>query len=278
MARLLVFARRWLRFNLPLRRMLLAAAIVLAVRAPFLDAAAAWWAAAALSYYLLITVGFSVGMHRYFCHRSFATSRGWQAVMLGALVVGLAGVPYTWVRAHLNHHKHADRPEDPYQVKSKGWRSVYLAYDPDLSPKYVLRWLQDPMQRTANDHYFAWVALWLASLWAIGGSTAVTFLWAIPVAVIHPLRQFLFHYSVHTWGYRNFATADDSRNNWWIALLTGGEGWHNNHHREPRAWNYRQRWWEFDPGALFIACIRRAEVADSAADAATAATGRHRGA
>jgi hypothetical protein len=52
----------------------------------------------------------------------------------------------------------------------------------------------------------------------------------IPVAVIHPLRQFYFHYSVHTWGYRNYATGDDSRNNWWIALLTGGEGWHNNHH------------------------------------------------
>jgi stearoyl-CoA desaturase (delta-9 desaturase) len=257
MARLLASLRRLLRFNLPIRWVLLSVAVVLAVRAPFLGAAWSWWFTALVSYYFLITVGFSVGMHRFFCHRAFATSRFWEGVMLGSLVVGLAGVPYTWTRAHLQHHKHSDQGQDPYQVKTRGWRSIFLPYDPGLTPKYVMRWLQDPMHAAASVLYNLWVAAFLVLLWLCGGALAVTFVWAIPVAVIHPLRQFYFHYSVHTWGYRNFATDDDSRNNWLIALLTGGEGWHNNHHHTPRAWSFRHRWWELDPGALFIAAIRK---------------------
>lgn len=269
MAKTLATVRRLLRFNLPVRWLLLAVAVVLALRAPFLGAAWSSWLVASLAYYVLITVGFSVGMHRFFCHRSFETSRFWEGVMLGALVVGLAGVPYTWVRAHLQHHKHADQGEDPYQVKTKGWRAIFLPYDPGLTPKYVMRWLQDPLQRLANDYYNAWVLLFLAALWLAGGIELVTFVWAVPVAVIHPLRQFYFHYSIHTWGYRTFATNDDSRNNWWIALLTGGEGWHNNHHHDPRAWNFRRRWWELDPGALFVAVIcRRGSSAVPAVQAA----------
>jgi len=257
MPSLLAALRRLLRFNLPVRRVFLFAAAALAVYAPFSGASLGWWLAAFASYYFVITVGFSVGMHRFFCHRAFETSRLWEGVMLGTLVVSLAGVPYTWTRAHLTHHKNSDQPDDPYQVKTKGWRSIFLAYDPQLSPKYVLRWLKDPMQAAANSYYNAWVVGFVALLWLCGGLPAVTFLWAIPTAVIHPLRQFYFHYSVHMWGYRNFETEDDSRNNWLIALLTGGEGWHNNHHHDPRAWNFRVKWWELDPGALFIAAIRR---------------------
>lgn len=264
-----VVARRLLRFNLPVRRVLLGCAAGLALAAPFLGAGPAWWIVAGASYYFVITVGFSVGMHRYFCHRAFATSRIWEGVMLGILVLSLAGVPFTWTRAHLTHHKHSDRPSDPYQVKTKGWRSIFLPYDPELTPKYVLRWLKDPMQRRAHDLYFAWVAAFVALLWISGGLLAVTFVWAIPVAVIHPLRQFYFHYSVHRWGYRNFDTDDDSRNNWIIALLTGGEGWHNNHHHQPRAWSYRVRWWEWDPGALFIAAIRTADAEVPAVETGT---------
>ena len=261
MARLVTTLRRLLRFNLPVRWVLLAAAIVLALRAPFLGAGSGWWLTALASYYFAITVGFSVGMHRYFCHRAFETSRFWEGVMLGTAVVSLAGMPFTWTRAHLRHHKHSDQPDDPYRVKTAGWRSIFLPYDPGLTRSYVTRWLRDPMHRRANAYYNAWVVAFVAALWAAGGVEAATFVWAIPVAVIHPLRQFYFHYSIHTWGYRNFETTDDSRNNWLIALLTGGEGWHNNHHHDPRSWSFRRRWWEIDPGALFVAAIRRGQRA-----------------
>jgi stearoyl-CoA desaturase (delta-9 desaturase) len=271
MARIVALLRRLLRFNLPVRWVLLAAAVALALRAPFLGAGLPWWIAGFASYYVAITVGFSVGMHRFFCHRAFETSRAWEGVMLGTLVVTLAGVPYTWTRAHLEHHKHADGAADPYQVKTRGWRSIFLPYDPGLTAGYVARWLRDPMQRLANAYYNAWVLGFVGLLFLLGGQSAVTFVWALPVAVIHPLRQFYFHYSVHTWGYRNFATADDSRNNWVIALLTGGEGWHNNHHHAPRAWSFRHRWWEIDPGGLFIAAIRRRAPGRQAAGEATGA-------
>ncbi|MCK5940880.1 MAG: acyl-CoA desaturase [Planctomycetes bacterium] len=273
MPSLLAPLRRLLRFNLPVRRVFLALAIVLAVRAPFVGADVGWWLAALASYYFVITVGFSVGMHRYFCHRAFTTSRLWEGVMLGTLVVSLAGVPYTWTRAHLTHHKNSDQPDDPYRVKTAGWRSIFLPYDPQLSPKYVMRWLRDPLQNAANAGYHAWVLGYLALLWCVGGWHAVTFVWAIPTAVIHPLRQFYFHYSVHTWGYRNFDTNDDSRNNWWIAVLTGGEGWHNNHHQDPRAWSYRVKWWELDPGAWFIALVRRSSDQPAEAEASPAVRG-----
>ena len=248
--------RRILRFNLWFRWLLLAAALVLAVRAPLLGASGYWWLAAAAAYYFLITVGFSVGMHRFFAHRSFHTSRFWEGVMLYSLVYSLAGVPFTWCRAHLRHHKYSDAEEDPYQVQTKGWHSIYLPYDPGLSRDYIKRWLEDPLQRSANAYFNVWVLLFLGILWLAGGLNAVTFLWAIPVAIIHPLRQFYFHYSIHKWGYRNFETTDNSRNNWVIALLTGGEGWHNNHHHAPGAWNFRHNWWEIDPGGLFISMIR----------------------
>ena len=211
---------RILRFNLWFRWLFLALAVVLAVRAPLLGAGWGWWAAAAVAYYFLITVGFSVGMHRFFAHRSFHTSRFWEGVMLGSLVVSLAGVPFTWCRAHLRHHKFSDAPEDPYQVQTKGWRSIFLPYDPGLTGDYIKRWLADPLQRAANAYFNVWVLATLALLWVVGGLEAVTFLWAVPVAVIHPLRQFYFHYSIHKWGYRNFETTDQSRNNWHVSLKT----------------------------------------------------------
>lgn len=254
---MLALIRRALRFQLSSRRVLLFCAIALALRAPFAAAGAGWWLAAGLAYYWLITIGFSVGMHRFFCHRAFETSRTWEAVMLGTLVVGLSSPPYTWVRAHLEHHKHSDAPGDPYRVKEDGWRSIFLAYDPCLSLKLVQRWLRDPLHRFANSYFNGIVLLFVLLLFAVGGLDAVTFVWAIPLVLVHSFRQFYFHYGVHTWGYRNHATTDDSRNNWWLALLTGGEGWHNNHHHEPRAWHFGQRWWELDPGGWFIACIRR---------------------
>jgi stearoyl-CoA desaturase (delta-9 desaturase) len=256
--------RRILRFNLWMRWVWLALAITLAVWAPFMGAAWPWWIAALVTHYFFITVGFSVGMHRFFAHRSFRTSRTWEAVMLGSLVVALAGVPFTWCRAHLRHHQFSDGPEDPYQVKTKGWRSIFLPYDPGLTRSYLQRWLEDPIQRLANAYYNVWVLGFLGLLWLLGGLPAVTFLWALPVALIHPLRQLYFHYSIHTWGYRSFETTDDSRNNWLIALLAGGEGWHNNHHHDPSNWNFRHRWWELDPGAVFISLIRsRLEAPES---------------
>lgn len=72
--------------------------------------------------------------------------------------------------------------------------------------------------------------------------------WGMFLRLIYVLHSTWFVNSAsHMWGYRNYATRDDSRNLWWVALLTYGEGWHNNHHAHPRVACNRHRWWEFDP-------------------------------
>ena len=91
--------------------------------------------------------------------------------------------------------------------------------------------------------------------------------WAVPVAWTLWMAG-LDAWATHRHGYRNHDTPDGSRNLWWCSLLSWGEGWHNNHHANPRAWSYRERWWEWDPGATVVWAILRVQnqrIDDSAA-------------
>jgi stearoyl-CoA desaturase (delta-9 desaturase) len=97
-------------------------------------------------------------------------------------------------------------------------------------------------------------------LFAIGGLPMM--LWGIAVRVVVGLHAtWLVNSATHMWGRRRFATRDDSRNNWWVALMTFGEGWHNNHHAHPTSARHGLAWYEFDPTWLTIRVLRRLGVA-----------------
>lgn len=201
--------------------------------------------------------------HRYFSHRAFQTSR---AVQFTFAVIGAACVqrgPLWWAAHHRNHHRHADTQLDPHSPtvfgflwSHMGWfltpRAFHtdLARVPDFSRYPELRWL---------DRYDTAVPVALAMLLylfgallhryapALGTSGGQMLTWGFFISTV-----VLFHATVtinslaHRFGRRRFATRDNSRNNAWLALITFGEGWHNNHHFYPGSARQGFRWWEID--------------------------------
>lgn len=200
--------------------------------------------------------------HRYFAHRAFRASRAVQFVFA---VVGAASVqrgPLWWAAHHRHHHVHADTAHDPHTPRKGFWRSHMgwfltrggFRTDPsrigDLLKFPELRWL---------DRFDTAVPVALAgALYALGAALHAWFpqlrttgpqmlVWGFFISTV-----VLFHATVtinslaHRWGRRRFETRDDSRNNLWLALLTFGEGWHNNHHFFPGSARQGFRWWEVD--------------------------------
>jgi stearoyl-CoA desaturase (delta-9 desaturase) len=200
--------------------------------------------------------------HRYFSHKAFRTSR---AVQFLFALLGAASVqrgPLWWAAHHRHHHRHADTERDIHSPRQglirshMGWfmtpRSFATKFDAikDLAKFPELRWL---------DRFDILIPVVLAAtLLALGGwlksaypqlhtSGPQLLVWGFFVSTV-----VLFHITVsinslaHRWGSRRYATNDDSRNNWLLALLTFGEGWHNNHHHYPGSARQGFAWWEYD--------------------------------
>ncbi len=193
----------------------------------------AWWVLALFGYFLYGCVGLSVGFHRYFAHRSFAPPR-WAVVMFHLLgVMGCFGTGPAWAVTHRRHHEHADREGDPHPARLLGWRGLLVgSYSACADPVAFRRALRgDRFGLWLHRHYLplalAWPAVLAALDWRLG-----VFAWAVPVALTL-WGGGLVTMGCHLWGTRSHDTGDGSRNNLAIALLTWGEGWHNNHHAAP---------------------------------------------
>ncbi len=217
---------------------------------------------AALSYVIRMfaLTGF---YHRYFAHRAFHASRGMQFAMalLGATCAQRG--PLWWAAHHREHHRHADTELDPHSPRWRGFWWSHMGWFltprafrtdldrvPDLAKDPELRWLDRfdtvvPVLFAAG--LFGLGALLQRHAPALHTSGGQLLVWGFFVATVA-----LFHVTVtinslaHRFGSRRFATRDDSRNNLWLALLTFGEGWHNNHHFFPGSARQGFRWWEVD--------------------------------
>ena len=223
------------------------------------SATALWVALALYGVRMFAITGF---YHRYFSHRTFKASRPVQFAfaLLGASAAQRG--PLWWAAHHRHHHVHADKPADPHSPRHGFWRShvgwflTRGAFRTDTSRigdllKFPeLRWL---------DRYDTVVPLALAVVLFVAGEALAR--WAPALGTNGPQllvwgffvsTVVLFHATVtinslaHRMGSRRYATGDDSRNNWWLALLTFGEGWHNNHHFFPGSARQGFRWWEID--------------------------------
>ena len=201
--------------------------------------------------------------HRYFSHRAFRTSRFWQFVFA---VVGAAAVqrgPLWWAAHHRHHHVHSDRPEDAHSAVQDGflWSHMgwFLARQNfptrshlvrDLARYPELRWLDryDIAVPTA-----LFLALWALGAWlesahpALGTGPGQLLVWGFCISTVVLFHStFVINSLAHRWGGRRYDTGDESRNNPLLALITFGEGWHNNHHRYPGAARQGFYWWELD--------------------------------
>jgi stearoyl-CoA desaturase (delta-9 desaturase) len=215
--------------------------------------------------YLLSGIGVTMGYHRLLTHRSFQTPKAVEYILsvLGSLAN--QGGPLQWVATHRIHHAHSDHEGDPHSPRDGGWwahvlwlmpfhpvlddRRRFLRYVPDLA--------RDPVHRVLEGWHVLLPLLLAGLLFALGqawGSVGLSWLlWGIFVrtALLYH-ATYLVNSATHMWGYRSHPTRDHSTNLWWVALLSLGEGWHNNHHAFPRSAQHGLRWWELDVTYLLI--------------------------
>ena len=227
-------------------------------------------------------LGITVGFHRLFTHRAFKAKR---PVKVGLAILGSMAIegPITaWVADHRKHHAFTDVEGDPHSPHvghggglrgalrglmhaHVGWlfvhdqRAAKQRYAPDL--------LADEDIRFVDRHFLTWVLLGLAIPFALGWLLSGHFYGALTGLLWGgAVRMFVLHhitYSInslcHFFGSRRFETGDESRNLLWLAPLSFGEGWHNNHHAFPTSAHHGMRWWEkaLDPSAMVIAVLER---------------------
>jgi len=213
-------------------------------------------------YALAINMGIGMCYHRLLTHRGYQVPKWLEYFMTVCATMSLEGGPIFWVSTHRVHHQLSDREGDPHTPREGGWwahtgwllfgealhaqTEALARYSPDLRRDRVHVWLSK----------YHWLPITLSGLalfaggWYWGGwvNGVAMVLWAVFLRVTIGLHAtWLVNSATHLWGSRRFDTHDDSRNSWWVALLTGGEGWHNNHHAHPTSARHGLAWYEIDP-------------------------------
>jgi stearoyl-CoA desaturase (delta-9 desaturase) len=204
-------------------------------------------------HWVAVGFGISLGYHRLHTHQSYQCPRWMQYALAVCGALTLEGGPMFWVGTHRIHHANSDQPGDPHSPRHgvfwahMGWivfgetnhnnTKLMAKYAPDLAKHRFYLWL--------NDYHWVPLALVGAILLALGGLPM--FLWGICLRVTVGLHcTWLVNSFTHVIGTQRFDAGDDSRNSFLIALLTFGEGWHNNHHAHPTSARHGLAWWELD--------------------------------
>jgi stearoyl-CoA desaturase (delta-9 desaturase) len=211
--------------------------------------------------YLVRVFGVTAGYHRYFSHRTFKLNRFWQlALAVLAQTSGQRGVLW-WAAHHRHHHRYSDQAPD---VHSPWWRTFWYAHvgwvlDQETEA-YDARRVSDfgayPELRWLTRHHWVPTAAYGAAVFLVGGWEV--FLWGYVLSTVLVYHAtFAINSLAHVWGTRPFDTPDESRNNFLLALVTLGEGWHNNHHWCRSSCRQGFRWWQIDPTFYGLALLAR---------------------
>jgi len=226
---------------------------------------------AILGHFIFGMLGVTIGYHRLLTHRGFTCPK-WLEYSFATLgMCNLQDSPARWVAIHRLHHRYSDQQADPHTpLVSFFWGHVgwvvyrhkildrifhYAPYVPDLlRDRFYLR-----LERRGGwflvffAHAIAIISIGaLVGYLAGGASEALRYaaswaVWAVAVRTVFVLHgTWSVNSLAHMFGYQNYKTRDDSTNNWLVALIAHGEGWHNNHHADPRSAAHGHRWWEFD--------------------------------
>lgn len=215
-----------------------------------------WWGVGSfLAFQLYWVLGLTVGLHRYFTHRSFQTSPFWRECMIWAAAAALSGHPGLYAIVHLEHHRLSDTKEDPHLFYIRGWFISSKNVNVRLTPPMKRAFVSDPVMMRTYRYYLTYPTLTALALLAIS-PWALIYLWAIPVLAMQIFRKYVTLQWVHQFGYQTYETGDSSRNSKILGLLFGGEGFHNTHHRFPQDWNFSRHWSEIDIGSWVIRAIK----------------------
>jgi fatty-acid desaturase len=239
---------------------------LLALAAPFTFT---WAGFVAFLIMLCITsmLGVTLCYHRLLTHRSFKTSKTLKYIFTFIACLALQGGPIRWVATHRLHHKSTDKTNDPHSPLH-GFIWAHLLWVFHRHPKletskdlnhYAPDLHSDPVFRFFDKYIFViyigcaalfFVAGLLIKDWQLGLSLVI---WGFALRTVYTWHTtWLVNSAAHRWGYRSHLTSENSRNNWWVALLTFGEGWHNNHHAYPTSAKMGLSWFEIDMTYWFI--------------------------
>ncbi len=219
-------------------------------------------------YWATICFGISLGYHRLHTHRSYKVPKALEYFFAVCGALTLEGGPIFWVATHRIHHQKSDQPGDPHSPRDGAWWSHmgWILFgeanhnNTKLMSKYAPDLARDPFYVWLNNWHWVPMVILGAILYAFGGLPL--FMWGIFLRVTLGLHAtWLVNSATHMWGYRNFETRDDSRNSWWVALMTFGEGWHNNHHAHPTSARHGLAWYEIDFSWMQIYVLRALGIA-----------------
>jgi fatty-acid desaturase/radical SAM superfamily enzyme YgiQ (UPF0313 family) len=214
-----------------------------------------WWIAGSL--------GIGMGYHRLLTHRGYKTPKWLEYVLSVCGTLALEGGPLLWVATHRQHHQNTDKEGDPHSPHDGGFWAhmgwVLTGQTMQRNSAELLPYVPD----LRKDRFHVWISRWhwvpitmlAILLFAAGGWRYV--LWGIFLRTVIGLHStWLVNSATHMWGKQRFRTRDDSRNSFWVAMLTFGEGWHNNHHAFPQSARHGLAWYELDPNWYGICILR----------------------
>ena len=217
-----------------------------------------------IAVYIVRMFGVTAGYHRYFSHRSFKTSRAFQFVLAFLAQSSAQRGVLWWAAKHRHHHRHSDTELDVHSPRMRGFAYAHVGWIftpqhreteadalPDLTKYPELVWL--------DRHPYLPATVLAVACFLLGGwpGLVVGFFWST-VLLYH--GTFFINSLAHVHGSQRYVTGDDSRNNWWLAVITLGEGWHNNHHAYQRSTRQGFRWYEFDPTFYVLASLSWARI------------------
>ena len=224
-------------------------------------------------FFMTICLGVTLCYHRLLAHKSYKLVRPLKYFLAFLGCLAFQRGPIWWVATHRLHHSRVDREGDPHSPKvSFLWSHFLWAFyrhpQLDESPETIHRLArdlaEDPGMRFLEKAYTSINVLFLIALfglgafwggWKLGLSILV---WGGLFRILYGLHiTWLVNSAAHIWGYRTYDTPDKSRNNWWVALLTWGEGWHNNHHAHQSSAQMGFAWYEIDVTYWVISLLKK---------------------
>ncbi len=236
-----------------------------------------------LGNYIFCSMGIGAGYHRLLTHHGYRCPKWFEHTLALLGVCCLQDTPARWVAIHRIHHKHSDEQEDPHTPLvtlfwgHMGWLLVENRYLSSIEAyeKYARDVLEDRfylrMERNGmwGIIYAVHAVLFFLVGLAIGWATTGLYMGGVQFGLSLVLWAVIFR-TIYTWhvtwginsfshryGYTNYETGENSRNNWLFALATNGEGWHNNHHADPRSAKHGHRWWELDVTYLTLSALEK---------------------
>lgn len=224
--------------------------------------------AAAILWYISGSLGIGMGYHRLLTHRGYKTPKWLEYVLTTCGALALEGGPIFWVATHRIHHQYSDHEGDPHTPTEgtywahMGWIFTGRAmhHDTEVLRRYVPDLAKDRFHVAMTTwHWVPQVVVGLALL-AYGGIPYV--LWGTFFRTTYGLHAtWLVNSATHIWGTRRYRTRDLSTNNWWVAILSWGEGWHNNHHAHPVSARHGLAWYEVDVNYYAIRLLQAVGLA-----------------